>query len=153
MSTVVDMSTWIRKCKARWKLMLLLSIDASVVFDSTVGFLSLSECNAMINHDFWHQGCSSDKYNFRRPVATSAHLLSPCYCLLLLMLLTLPAYAEQGLRDGRLSVRLFVPSINRSSSVRRVCCWAPHGQEISICCLPEFRCLQKSSDNLCAEIS
>ena len=30
------------------------------------------------------------------------------------------------------SVRLSVPSINRSSSVRWVCCWAPRGQEISI---------------------
>ena len=31
-----------------------------------------------------------------------------------------------------LSLRLSVPSINSSSGVRRVCCWAPCGQEISI---------------------
>jgi len=32
----------------------------------------------------------------------------------------------------RPSVRLSVPSFDRSSGVRRVCCWAPCGQEISI---------------------
>ena len=52
-------------------------------------------------------------------------------------LLTLSAlYAEQGLCNGLMSVRLCVclsiPSIDRSSGVRRVCCWAPGGQEISI---------------------
>jgi len=32
----------------------------------------------------------------------------------------------------RLCVCLSIPSIDRSSGVRRVCCWAPGGQEISI---------------------
>ena len=44
-------------------------------------------------------------------------------------LLTLSA-CGQGLRNGRVSVRLCVrlsvPSIDRNSSVRRVCCWAPY---------------------------
>ena len=46
---------------------------------------------------------------------------------------------EHGLWNGRASlclsvcpyVRLCVPSIDSSSGVRRVCCWAPCGQEIS----------------------
>ena len=32
----------------------------------------------------------------------------------------------------RLSVRQSVPSVKRSSGVRRVCCWAPYAQKISI---------------------
>ena len=43
---------------------------------------------------------------------------------------------EQGLCKGLVSIRpsvcLSVPSIDLSSDVRRVCCWAPSGQEISI---------------------
>ena len=44
--------------------------------------------------------------------------------------------AEKGLWNGRpsvcLSICLSIPSIDSSSGVRRVCCWAPCGQEISI---------------------
>ena len=56
-------------------------------------------------------------------------------------LLALPAqYAEQGLCNGRASVRpsvrlsvcLSVPAIDHCNSVRRVCCCGPGGQEISI---------------------
>ena len=50
-----------------------------------------------------------------------------------LMLLTLSAqYAEQGLCNGLVSVRLPIPLIDRKSGVRRVCYWVPRGQEISI---------------------
>ena len=42
---------------------------------------------------------------------------------------TVVGYAVSGVRP---SVCLSVPSIDRCSSVRRVCCWAPRGQEISI---------------------
>jgi len=45
-------------------------------------------------------------------------------------------YAEQGLCNGRASVRpsvrLSVPSIDSSSGVQRVCCWATSGLEIAI---------------------
>ena len=45
-------------------------------------------------------------------------------------------YAQQDLCNGLMSVRpsvcLSVPSIDRSSGVRRVCCWAPRVQEMSI---------------------
>ena len=40
--------------------------------------------------------------------------------------------AKQGLFNGRMSVRMSVPSIDRCKRVRRVRCWAPRGQEISI---------------------
>jgi len=50
-----------------------------------------------------------------------------------LALLALPAwYAEQGLCNDRVSVRLFGPSFNSRCGVRRVCCRAPRGQNISI---------------------
>jgi len=43
---------------------------------------------------------------------------------------------QQGLCKGLVSIRpsvcLSVPSIDLSSGVRRVCCWAPSGQEIPI---------------------
>ena len=44
------------------------------------------------------------------------------------------AYVEQGSRSGRVSVRppvrLSVPSINSSSGLRLVCCWAPCGRRV-----------------------
>jgi len=54
--------------------------------------------------------------------------------------LILPLFANmwQGLCNGmlsvRLSARLSVPSIDRCSSVRQVCCCGPGGQEIAIDC-------------------
>ena len=49
--------------------------------------------------------------------------------------LTLSAqYVEQGLWNDRESVCPSVPSIDSSSGVRRVCCWAPRGRDISIDC-------------------
>ena len=53
------------------------------------------------------------------------------------VLLTLPAFYETVEHPSVclsvcLSLRLSVPSINSSSGVRRVCCRAPCGQEISI---------------------
>jgi len=41
-------------------------------------------------------------------------------------------YVTAWCPSARLSVCLSVPSIGRCSSLRRVCCWAPRGQEISI---------------------
>ena len=40
------------------------------------------------------------------------------------------AGAEQGLWNGRVSVRLSVPSIDSSSGVRLVCCWAPCSRRV-----------------------
>ena len=43
--------------------------------------------------------------------------------------------AAQGVRNGVVSVRVSVPSVDRCSSEwRRVCCWAPCWQAISIDC-------------------
>jgi len=39
---------------------------------------------------------------------------------------------RQGLFNGAVSVRLSVPSIDRRTPLRRVCCCGPGGQETSI---------------------
>jgi len=94
---------------------------------------------------------SGPRYVVTRGTRTDAHLLPLQAC-----------YAEQCLCICQASVRPVCPSVRLSvcqhvstaaNPLLQVCCCGSGRKEISVCCLLEFRCPQKSSDNLCGGIS